>query len=158
MHRSAGILLYRLTDASPEVLIGHPGGPLWARKQEGAWSIVKGEVDAGEEPLAAAIREFEEETGRRIEPAHCVSLGEVRQKAGKVVTAWACPGEFDPDTLTSSDFELEWPPRSGRIQTFPELGEVRWCSPEEARRLLNPAQVAFVERLESALAAARTPT
>jgi predicted NUDIX family NTP pyrophosphohydrolase len=73
------------------------------------------------------------------------------------VTAWACPGEFDPDTLASSDFELEWPPRSGRIQTFPELDEVRWCSPEEARRLLNPAQVACVERLESALAAARTP-
>lgn len=152
MRESAGILLYRGMGNTLEVLIGHPGGPLWASKNEGAWSIVKGEIDAGEEPLAAAGREFEEETGSTVELEDCVPLGEVRQKAGKVVTAWACPGELDPARLDGGTFELEWPPRSGRVQEFPELDEVRWCTPSEARRLLNPAQEAFVDRLESMLA------
>ena len=136
-----------------ELLIGHPGGPLWANRNEGAWSIVKGEIEEGEEPLAAAVREFAEETGMALEPDACLSLGEARQRSGKRVLAWACLGELEPGELTSATFELEWPPRSGRMQQFPELDEVRWCAPDEARALLNPAQTVFVGRLEALLGA-----
>jgi len=152
MPRSAGIVLYRLASGALELLIGHPGGPLWANKHEGAWSIVKGELDDKEDPLGAARREFVEETGANVDAQACVSLGEITQKSGKVVVAWACPGDFDPAALLSKTFELEWPPRSGRIQEFPELDEVRWCEPAEARQLLNPAQTALIDRLEALVA------
>ena len=151
MARSAGILLYRHPHGGLEVLIGHLGGPFWAKKHEGVWSILKGEIDPGEDPLAAAVREFGEETGAPVDPRACTPLGEITQRAGKVVAAWACPGEFDPDQLVSSTFEVEWPPRSGLRQTFPEIDRVQWCSPGEARQLLNPAQVPFVDRLEALL-------
>lgn len=153
MPRSAGILLYRCAQEALEVLIGHPGGPFWSSKDAGAWSIFKGELEAGEDPLAAAAREFEEETGSSVDPLACVPLGEITQKSGKTVAAWACRGAFDPARLRSSTFELEWPPRSGRRQAFPEVDRVQWCSPDEARRLLNPAQAAFVDRLEALLQA-----
>ena len=151
MPDSAGILLYRIGDGGLEVLIAHPGGPFWARKDEGAWSVVKGELDEGEDPLAAAVREFAEETGATVDPADCVPLGEITQKAGKVVAAWACPGDLDAGSVVSGTFVLEWPPRSGRIQEFPEIDRVRWCGPDEAHRLLNPAQAPFVDRLEAAV-------
>jgi predicted NUDIX family NTP pyrophosphohydrolase len=99
--------------------------------------------------LGAAVRGLLEKTGARVDPGACVPIGEVRQKAGKVVVAWACPGDFDPESLTSNAFEMEWPPRSGRAQSFPEIDRVRWCLPPEARRLLNPTQVAFADRLEA---------
>lgn len=151
MARSAGILLYRHSHGALEVLIGHPGGPFWAKKHEGVWSILKGEIDADGDPLAAAVRELAEETGAQVDPRACSPLGEITQKAGKVVAAWACAGEFDPDQLVSNTFELEWPPRSGLRETFPEIDRVQWCSPSEARQLLNPAQVPFVDRLEALL-------
>ena len=112
---------------------------------------MKGELEENEDPLAAAVREFAEETETEIDAAVCTALGDVRQKAGKVVIAWACEGQLDPEALSCGTFELEWPPRSGRIEEFPELDEVRWCSLQEAQRLLNPAQSAFVERLASIL-------
>ena len=144
--RSAGILLYRERDG-PELLIVHPGGPFWARRDERAWSIPKGEIDAGEEPLDAARRELGEELGASIDLGAIVDLGEVRQKGGKVVHAWAAQGDFDPGTLHSLTFELEWPPRSGRRQTFPEVDRAAWVAPDEARRLLVAAQAQFVDRL-----------
>ena len=116
--RSAGLLLYRVRDGRPEVLIGHMGGPFWAKKDEGAWSVFKGEYDDAEEPLAAARREFEEETGRPPPDGPVVDLGEVRQSSGKRVTAWAIEGDFDPSTLQSNTFTVEWPPRSGRQAEF----------------------------------------
>jgi predicted NUDIX family NTP pyrophosphohydrolase len=144
--RSAGILVYRRR-AGLEVLVVHPGGPFWARRDAGAWSIPKGEVDDGEEPLAAARRELREELGADVELAGVVDLGEVRQKAGKVVRAWAGCGDFDPAALASNTFEMEWPPRSGRRQEFPEVDRATWAAPAEARRLLIDAQAAFVDRL-----------
>jgi predicted NUDIX family NTP pyrophosphohydrolase len=155
---SAGILLYRQRDTNLEVLVGHPGGPFWANKHEGAWSIPKGEIEPGEDVLGAAVRELFEETGARVDREGCVPIGEVRQKAGKVVAAWACPGDFDPDALTSNPFEMEWPPRSGRTQTYPELNRVQWCLPPDARRLLNAAQAAFVERVEAHVKGAQPET
>jgi len=155
---SAGILLYRHRGTNLEVLIGHPGGPFWANKHEGAWSIPKGEIEAGEDVLSAAVRELFEETGAHVDREACVSIGEVRQKAGKVVAAWACPGDFDPEALTSNAFEMQWPPHSGRTQSFPELDRVQWCLPPEACRLLNPAQVAFVERVEAHVKGAQPGT
>ena len=112
--RSAGILLYRRRGDGVEVLLVHPGGPVWARRDAGAWSIPKGEYTEGEDPLAVALREFEEETGQRPPEAGLVALGEVRQRGGKVVSAWAAPGDLDPDAVTSNTFTMEWPPRSGR--------------------------------------------
>ena len=124
----------------------HPGGPFWARRDEGAWSIPKGEYTAAEEPLACAVREFEEELGSA--PAGpFAELGEVRQKGGKLVTAWAAEGDFDPAALRSNTFEVEWPPRSGRMQEFPEVDRAAWFAPDDARVKLLPAQVPFVDRL-----------
>lgn len=149
--RSAGILLYRRADGGElEVLLVHPGGPFWARRDAGAWSIPKGEVDPGEEERAGALRELEEETGaafRDAPAAALLSLGEVRQKSGKVVSAWALEGDIDPDAIVSMTFELEWPPRSGRLQTFPEVDRAAWFALPAARAKLLPAQGPFVDRL-----------
>jgi len=144
---SAGLLLYRMRDGAPEVLLVHPGGPFWARKDEGAWSIPKGEHGADEEPQAAAIRELAEELGTTLELADLKELGEVRQRGGKLVRAFAAEGDFDPDTLHSNTFEMEWPPRSGRRQEFPEVDRAQWFDPETARQKINPAQSAFLDRL-----------
>jgi predicted NUDIX family NTP pyrophosphohydrolase len=146
---SAGILLYRGDGESLEVLLVHPGGPFWAKKDEGAWSIPKGEVEAGEEPSACALRELEEEIGSSLglTAERLSELGEVRLKSGKVVQGWAAEGEFDPATLSSNTFKVEWPPRSGKEREFPEVDRAEWFSPEQARRKINPAQAAFVDRL-----------
>jgi predicted NUDIX family NTP pyrophosphohydrolase len=143
--QSAGILLHR-ADAT-EVLLVHPGGPYWARKDAGAWSIPKGEVEDGEDPGAAARREFAEETGTTLPDGALEPLGSVKLKSGKVVHAFAVAGDLDPETIVSSTFELEWPPRSGRITTFPEVDRAGWFGLDEARGKLNPAQAAFVDRL-----------
>lgn len=146
---SAGILLHRGDGGSLEVLLVHPGGPFWAKKDEGAWSIPKGEVEEGEEPLACALRELEEELGSspRIDQDELFELGEVRLKSGKVVQCWTAEGEFDPATLRSNTFALEWPPRSGREREFPEVDRAEWFSPEQARQKINPAQADFIDRL-----------
>ena len=149
---SAGILLYRLGDGGAEVLLVHPGGPYWARKDSGAWSIPKGELDADEEPRAAALREFAEETGTQPPAAALGELGSVKLKSGKLVIAYAVAGDLDPATLVSNTFELEWPPRSGRMQAFPEIDRAEWFGLDAAREKLNPAQAAFVDRLEALLA------
>jgi len=150
MKRSAGLLLFRRGRTGLEVLLAHPGGPFWARKDDGAWTLPKGEVDEGEEPLAAALREFAEETGL-VPQEPFLSLGQVRQKAGKEVVAWACEGDFDPAQLRCNLFEIEWPPRSGRRQRYPEVDRVGWFSCEEAKRKLLPRQVPFIDRLLAAV-------
>ena len=149
---SAGILLHRWVDGGTEVLLVHPGGPFWARKDLGAWSIPKGELDEGEEPRACALREFAEETGTRLPGDALEELGSVKLKSGKEVVAFAVEGDFDPATLASNTFELEWPPRSGRTQEFPEIDRAEWFGLDAAREKLNPAQAAFVDRLEALLA------
>jgi len=142
--QSAGILLRR----GDEVLLVHPGGPFWAKKDAGAWSIPKGEYEEGDDPRECALREFEEELGSAL-PAdtELVELGSVKQKSGKVITAFAAEGDLDPETITSNTFEMEWPPRSGRMQAFPEVDRAGWFSIEEAREKLNPAQAEFLVRL-----------
>jgi predicted NUDIX family NTP pyrophosphohydrolase len=145
--RSAGILLFRVRPAGPEVLLVHPGGPFWARKDLGAWSIPKGEHDDGEDPMACALREFEEETGT-TPPRHAlIELGEIRQRGGKRVTAWAAEGDLDAARVRSNTFTLEWPPRSGRTREFPEVDRAEWFPADEARRRLIPAQAELVDRL-----------
>jgi predicted NUDIX family NTP pyrophosphohydrolase len=143
--RSAGILLFR--GAPPEVLLVHPGGPFWAKKDAGAWSIPKGEFDEGEEPLDAALREFEEELGSALPSSDLVPLGSVRQKNRKEVLAWAAEGDLDPSTVRSNTFTMEWPPRSGRQASFPEIDRAEWFPVEVAREKLNPAQAEFLDRL-----------
>jgi predicted NUDIX family NTP pyrophosphohydrolase len=132
------------------VLLVHPGGPFWARKDEGAWSIPKGEYARGEDPLAAARREFEEETGARAD-GEAVPLGAFRQSAAKTVDAWTIEGEFDPASLKSNTFTLEWPPRSGRRREFPEVDRAGWFDPATARDKLLAAQAELVDRLLAAL-------
>jgi predicted NUDIX family NTP pyrophosphohydrolase len=151
--RSAGLLLYRRDDEGTEVLLVHPGGPFYVRKDEGVWSVPKGELEPGEEPLAVALREFEEELGSAapVDLGALVDLGSVRQRGGKVVLAWCAPGDFDVTQAKSSTFALEWPPRSGRIQEFPEVDSAGWFSLAEARRKLVPAQAELVDRLEALL-------
>jgi predicted NUDIX family NTP pyrophosphohydrolase len=149
--RSAGILLYRQSRGAPEVLLVHPGGPFWARRDAGAWSIPKGEYEDGDDPLAAALREFEEETGTALQAGELRDLGEVKQKAGKVVKAWAAEGDLDADAVRSNTFTMEWPPRSGRTAEFPEIDRAGWFGVEEAREKLNPAQAEFLERLLDAV-------
>jgi predicted NUDIX family NTP pyrophosphohydrolase len=150
--RSAGIVLYRRTDGGPELLLVHPGGPFWAKKDDGAWSIPKGEYAEADDPLAAALREFEEETGTALDGAGAVELGSVVQRAGKVVTAWALEGDLDPATIASNTFTMEWPPRSGRTAEFPEVDRAAWFGRAEARRKLVPAQAELVDRLDERLA------
>jgi predicted NUDIX family NTP pyrophosphohydrolase len=150
--RSAGLLLWRrAADGALEVLLGHPGGPFYARKDEGAWSVLKGEIEHDEDPLAVARREFEEETGATAPDAATVELGEVRLASGKFVVAWAVGGDLDPAAAVSNTFEMEWPPRSGAIRSFPEIDRVAWFDLVAARTKLNPAQAAFIDRLEAAL-------
>ena len=145
--RSAGILLYRVARGEPEVLLVHPGGPFWARKDAGAWSIPKGEYADGEDPRACALREFEEETGTALPPGELLELGEVKQKGGKVVTAWAAEGDLDADAIRSNTFTMEWPPRSGRTAEFPEIDRAGWFGIETAREKLVAAQTEFLDRL-----------
>jgi predicted NUDIX family NTP pyrophosphohydrolase len=145
--RSAGILLYRLSGGVPEVLLVHPGGPFWARRDAGVWSVPKGEYEDGDDPLASALREFEEETGTALENGELLELGDVKQKSGKVVRAWAAEGNLDPDAVHSNTFTMEWPPRSGRTAEFPEIDRAGWFGIDEAREKLNPAQAEFLDRL-----------
>jgi predicted NUDIX family NTP pyrophosphohydrolase len=144
---SAGILLFRRADFGLEVLIGHMGGPFWAKKDAGAWSIPKGEYAPGEDPFAVALREFEEELGTPVPAADFVSLGELRTTSSKVLTVWAAEGDLDAGTCVSNTFELEWPPRSGRFQQFPEIDRAAWFPVEEARTRLVKGQVGFLDRL-----------
>jgi len=148
---SAGILLWRLRSGSLEVLLAHNGGPLWVRKDHGHWTIPKGETEPGEELAAVARREFAEETGHQVPDGPVIELGQIRQKSGKVVLGWAVEGDLDPATSVSNTYEMEWPPRSGRIQSFPEIDRVEWFGMAEARTRLKAAQVPFLERLEAAL-------
>ena len=154
---SAGLLLHRGGPETLEVLLVHPGGPVWARRDAGAWSIPKGETDPGEDPLAAARREFAEELGSPPPEGEPLALGEVRQKSGKRVSAWAVAGDLDPETVVSNTFTMQWPPRSGREQEFPEVDRAAWFSVPAARERLIPAQVAFLDRLTAALGAGERP-
>jgi predicted NUDIX family NTP pyrophosphohydrolase len=151
---SAGLLLFRETAGGLEVLLVHPGGPFFARSDAGAWSIPKGEVEAGEDLLAAARRELSEETGFGAE-GDAIPLGEIRQPGGKVVHAFGVRGDADPGRLASNTFELEWPRGSGRRRAFPEVDRAAWFAPEEARRRVLPAQVPLIDRLVGALAERR---
>jgi predicted NUDIX family NTP pyrophosphohydrolase len=161
VRQSAGILLFRRPAAlgrEPEVLLSHPGGPFFARRDKGHWSIPKGEPDrADEDLLAVARREFAEEVGHptpagQPDGSAPIALGTIVQKGGKLVHAWAIEGDLDPATARSNVFELEWPPRSGRRETFPEIDRVAWFAPAEARRRIKPTQIPFIDRLIAALA------
>jgi predicted NUDIX family NTP pyrophosphohydrolase len=143
---SAGLLLVRATATGPQFLLAHPGGPFFARKDDGAWTIPKGLVEPGEEPLAAARREFCEETGQPCPEGELESLGTITQAGGKVVHVWAALGDCDATTCKSNTFELEWPRGSGRTQTHPELDRFGWFAADEAARKLNPAQAELVAR------------
>jgi predicted NUDIX family NTP pyrophosphohydrolase len=147
---SAGILLYRPGDAGPQVLLGHMGGPFWARKDDGAWSVPKGEHDADEEPLAAAVREFAEELGSPPPTGTPVELGTVRQPSGKRLTVFALPGDLDADTIVSNTFALEWPRGSGRVRDYPEIDRAAWFDLDDARRAVVRGQVPFLDRLAQA--------
>ena len=146
--RSAGILLWRRSYGPLEVLLGHPGGPFFAGKDAGHWTVLKGEIEPGEEPSAVARREFAEETGHPAPEAPAIELGEIRQKGGKVVLAWALEGDLDPADAVSNTFEMAWPPKSGRLQAFPEIDRVEWFDLETARKKILPAQVPLLDGLE----------
>ena len=147
---SAGILLYRHTPAALEVFLVHPGGPYWAKKDEGAWTIPKGECQSGEDALAAARREFAEETGLTLE-GELMALGSFRQSSAKTVEVWAVEGDADPAGLASNTFAMEWPPRSGRMQDFPEIDRAAWFRPAEAARKILKGQVPILKALASRL-------
>jgi predicted NUDIX family NTP pyrophosphohydrolase len=148
---SAGILLYtRSRDNTLRVFLIHPGGPFFAKKDEGAWSVPKGELGEGEDALAAGRREFEEETGCRLEGTF-VPLSPITQKNGKIVLAWAMEGDCDAEAIRSNTFALEWPPKSGRVQDFPEVDRAGWFTVDEAKKKINPAQAALVDELVSKL-------
>lgn len=157
--RSAGILLHRRVAGALEVLLVHPGGPLWANRDTGAWSIPKGEYEPGEEALAAALREFEEELGSPPSSspppaaAEPLDLGEVSQKSGKLVRAWALAGDLDAQRIASNTFTMQWPPRSGERREFPEVDRAQWFGLAQAREKINPAQVELLDRLELAQSA-----
>lgn len=148
--QSAGLLLYRRRAGHLEVFLVHPGGPFWKNKDEGAWSIPKGEYSMGEDPLAAARREFREETGFTVE-GDFIPLTPVTQAGGKVVQAWALAGDCDPQKIRSNTFTLEWPPRSGKIREFPEVDRAGWFDLDTARKKINRAQVTFLDELERLL-------
>ena len=152
--RSAGVLLFRRSSGATEFLLIHPGGPFWANKDAGAWSIPKGQIEEAEEPRACAIRELEEELGPApaLDPEGLIELGSIRQRAGKVVEAWAAEAEFDPATLDSITFTMEWPPRSGKQAEFPEVDRAEWFGLEAAREKILPAQAEFLDRLLDHLA------
>ena len=144
---SAGILLFRRSRGMLEVLIGHPGGPFWANKQEGAWSIPKGLVEDGEDVIEAAQREFEEETSFPLPHPEMIDLGAITQRSGKIVAAWAVEGDIDEVAAQSNPVQIEWPRGSGRVIEFPEIDEFRWCTVAEAEHLLNSAQIPLLIRL-----------
>jgi len=144
--KSAGILLYRLLKNKPEFFLVHPGGPFWTNKDAGAWTIPKGEYDINEEPLAAAIREFSEETGHIIS-GNFLSLTPIIQKAGKQVDAWALERDIDTTNIRSNSFNIEWPPKSGNWKSYPEIDRAEWFDIKTAKEKINPAQVAFLEEL-----------
>ena len=145
---SAGLLMYRIRDGALQVLLAHPGGPLFRNRDDGAWSIPKGEIEPGEDLLAAAQREFEEETGVRPEGPF-VALAPVKQKGGKIVYAWAFEGDCDPATIKSNTFTMEWPPRSGRQMRFPEIDRAEFFDLETAKKKINSGQVPLLEELET---------
>jgi predicted NUDIX family NTP pyrophosphohydrolase len=147
---SAGILLYRIRHAAIEVLLVHPGGPYWKTKDDGAWSIPKGEFSGAEDPLVAARREFLEETGVAIE-GDLRALKPIQQSGGKIVHAWAVEGDLDPRTIVSNTFDIEWPPRSGRLQSFPEIDRAAWFALPEATRKILRGQVPLLEELAQML-------
>lgn len=154
MKRSAGILLHRRRAGMLEVLLAHPGGPWWRNRDEGAWGIPKGLIDDGEEPLAAARREFEEETGQPAPAGEALALTPLRQASGKLVLAWALEGECDAARIRSNTFPLEWPPRSGRVAQFPEIDRAAWFAMPEARLRIIAGQRPFLDELERRLAPA----
>jgi predicted NUDIX family NTP pyrophosphohydrolase len=147
---SAGLLMYRMKDGKPQVLLAHPGGPFFSKKDEGAWTIPKGEVESGEDLLATARREFEEETG--VAPSGpFVALKPIKQKGGKIVHAWAFQGDCDPGAIVSNTFTMEWPPKSGRAMEFPEIDRADFFDLAEARRKIKAGQEALIDELESIL-------
>jgi len=148
---SAGLVLYRVRDGKTAVLLVHPGGPFWKRRDEGVWSIPKGEIERGEAPLDVARREFQEELGMPPPDGDLAPLGSIRQAGGKVVHAWASPGDVDVSDISSGTFTIEWPPRSGRMQEFPEVDRAAWFDLATARRMILPAQSSFLDRLEERL-------
>jgi predicted NUDIX family NTP pyrophosphohydrolase len=150
MKTSAGILLYRLTDGEPEVLLVHPGGPFFKNKDMGIWSIPKGEPDGSEDPKDTAIREFKEELGSEIS-GNMIALTPVIQKGGKVVSAWTVEGDLDIEDIVCNTFSIEWPPRSGKMQDFPEVDKAEWFNLNVARTKINVAQVGFIDELEGIL-------
>jgi predicted NUDIX family NTP pyrophosphohydrolase len=145
---SAGIVLWRSRGGELEVLLGHPGGPYFAGKDADHWTVLKGEADPGEDLLAVARREFVEETGHPLPEGPTIELGEIRQKSGKRVLAWAVEGDLDAQTAVSNTFEMEWPPRSGRTREFPEIDRVEWFGLDDAREKIKAAQAPFLDRLE----------
>lgn len=151
---SAGILLFRRVADGVEVLLVHPGGPFWTKKDLGAWSVPKGEVEEGEDRRACALRELAEELGSSLGlvAADLAELGSIRQKGGKQVHCWAAEADFDPAELRSNTFTMEWPPRSGVEREFPEVDRAEWFAPDEARRKINPAQAELIDRLFATLA------
>jgi predicted NUDIX family NTP pyrophosphohydrolase len=148
---SAAMLLFRRKATGLEVFLVHPGGPFWKNKDLGAWSLPKGEYDQSENPLSAALREFEEETGFRLEPDNVLPLGELKQPGGKIITAWALSKDVDATLVKSNTFEIEWPPKSGRLQKFPEVDRAGWFSLAGARQKLLTGQVGFLTRLVDTL-------
>lgn len=156
-HTSAGILLWRSRKGRLEVLLAHQGGPFWVKKDIGHWTIPKGEIEPGEEAVAVARREFAEETGQ-LAPTNqpLIDLGQITQKSGKLVLGWAVKGDLDPSTAVSNTYEMEWPPHSGVLQTFPEIDRVEWFDLDVARQRLKAAQVPFLDRLQAALATTHT--
>ena len=149
--QSAGILMYRGSGEALELLLVHPGGPFWANKDQGAWSIPKGEYEPGEDPLAAAKREFAEELGSAPPHRAFLDLGEIKQPSRKMIMAFAVRGDFEPDKLKSNRFELEWPPKSGAKQSFPEIDRAQWFTLAEAREKIQPGQAPFIDRLLESL-------
>ncbi len=153
--KSAGVLLFRLKSGELEVLLAHMGGPYWEKKDEGSWSIPKGEFDENEDPLAAAKREFEEETGT-VPVGDFIPLEPLKQPSGKLIYAWALQAEFDPATLRCNMFSMEWPPKSGKQQEFPEIDRAEWLTPELAKRKILKGQAPFVDQLQKILGGANS--
>lgn len=148
--KSAGILLYRFHNSRIEFLLVHPGGPYWAKKDAGAWSIPKGEFEENEDPLAAAVREMEEETGAKVS-GKFMELTPVKQKSGKMIYAWGIEGNFNPGEINSNRFEIEWPPKSGMKKSFPEIDKAAWFNPDEAKKRIIEGQIPLIEEIEKKL-------
>jgi predicted NUDIX family NTP pyrophosphohydrolase len=149
--RSAGILAYRMHQQNLQVLLVHPGGPFYLKKDAGVWSIPKGEYEDGEDPLTVARREFTEETGNTIHDIDFTSVGEVKLKSGKIISAWVVETEFENCFAGSNTFEMEWPPKSGKMQSFPEVDRAEWFTIPDAEEKIHPAQLPFLKRLQELL-------